>query len=167
MITAAFLVCALAMPMSSTEYHILPKSDILFLNLIMKARRGMMPHDDHNNRILSIGGPAYWMPKMNTFHTQAYRVSVYAQTDWDVIASVFQEPFRRDSFAVVIYSLAGSSDWWKAMEVLRETIYGLAPGGYLIFWESKCPLWSKYLVRFGFSRMPLIWRDKVIYQKSA
>jgi hypothetical protein len=165
-IPAAFLICALSLPVASFHHDPLTVADVKVLHLLSdwKTNRSFNPRYSRN--VLMMAAPPIWIFQLlQSGFRPVHLITDGRHTAYDVRASWLDQPIKKDSMQFVIFGGYIGHSHWSQMRLLAEMVYALMPSSYLIFDETMAKEFIFYLVGLGFHPLDLRWHQMTIWRK--
>jgi len=164
MINEAFLIAALAIPVSSFP-HTINKGDLAVFHMLAAYKdQTQIVHDDQP-RILLINGYSAWIEILRKEFSRSWRITSKKTTPYDIVGYYNQLPIKSFSMDVVIDGLPGFREQWLAQHYLEEAIRPLKVFGIFLFDAERQGHFEWFLPRWGFVRLPIRWHQFLIYQR--
>lgn len=163
MIAELFLCAAMALPPTQASVADITMADVKVIQLLLKFSKGNIYKLPEKRVILLVGGWTALINPLKILTDNVWRLTMSNMHENDVIGSAFNQPFKADSASMVIFQMVTPTNHWGVMQILKNTIYAIAHGGYILFDPENAPEFPEYLDRYGFEKLPIRWHKNLIY----
>lgn len=165
MIANAFLICALALPVTSIPS---PKTSLFTMESgsIKVARMLMLSAKSNNRNVLLIGTYHDWTYFLRESGYSAWRVTMDPEFRNDIMGTTFSIPIKPHSMILTVFASEEPKDITTLERVIRQLTSTLAVNGFLVFDGVLCPTIFRYLSPFNWRQVPVPSHEEIrIFQR--
>ena len=154
------------MPAAEFHHPDLSIADVRVIHMITRLKEDPFYRTrSTGKKLILMGVPSQWATSFNALGFEAWRLTLVPASTRDIMASIIDQPIKRESVHAVIYGGNTGYSAWGSMRIMSQSVFALMRDGYFIFSEKRCAQFGRYLESARFFRLPFRWHDMSIWQK--